>query len=445
MSFLVPSRGAKIPLSILVLVICGFMFFVLLYAERISLMSSSTLSSNVLKLKSCPRKDLGSKPKDIVQEEKVREKKVPEESGREERSENMDVVDDRFEFDPEECNVAAGKWVYNSSAEPLYTDESCPYIDRQFSCMKNGRPETDYLRWEWQPDDCTIPRFSAKLAMNKLRGKRLLFVGDSLQRSQWESFVCLVESVIPEGEKSMNLGQKYFVFKAKEYNASIEFYWAPYIVESNTDLPVILDLKKRIVKVDSVEDRSKYWEGADILVFNTYVWWMSGIRMKALWGSFGNGERGAEALDTAVAYRLALKTWANWVDSTVDSNKTKVFFTTMSPTHSRSADWGKPNGPKCFNETEPIKDKSFWGTGSNKEMMKVVSSVVKHMATHVTVINITQLSEYRIDAHTSVYTETGGKMLTVEERADPMRHADCIHWCLPGLPDTWNRILLAHL
>ena len=111
----------------------------------------------------------------------------------------------------------------------------------------------------------------------------------------------------------------------------------------------------------------------------------------------------------------------------------------------RSADWGKPNGPKCFNETEPIKDKSFWGTGSNKEMMKVVSSVVKHMATHVTVINITQLSEYRIDAHTSVYTETGGKMLTVEERADPMRHADCIHWCLPGLPDTWNRILLAHL
>ena len=51
--------------------------------------------------------------------------------------------------------------------------------------------------------------------MNKLRGKRLLFVGDSLQRSQWESFVCLVESVIPEGEKSMNLGQKYFVFKAK--------------------------------------------------------------------------------------------------------------------------------------------------------------------------------------------------------------------------------------
>lgn len=51
--------------------------------------------------------------------------------------------------------------------------------------------------------------------MNKLRGKRLLFVGDSLQRSQWESFVCLVESIIPEGEKSMKRSRKYFVFKAK--------------------------------------------------------------------------------------------------------------------------------------------------------------------------------------------------------------------------------------
>lgn len=51
--------------------------------------------------------------------------------------------------------------------------------------------------------------------MNKLRGKRLLFVGDSLQRSQWESFVCLVESVIPEGQKSMERSKKYFVFKAK--------------------------------------------------------------------------------------------------------------------------------------------------------------------------------------------------------------------------------------
>lgn len=89
--------------------------------------------------------------------------------------------------------------------------------------------------------------------------------------------------------------------------------------------------------------------------------------------------------------------------------------------------------------------KKHWGTGSDKQMMSVVADVVGKMKVPVTFINVTQISEYRIDAHSSVYTETGGKLLTEEERADPLHHADCIHWCLPGVPDTWNQIFLAHL
>lgn len=77
-------------------------------------------------------------------------------------------------------------------------------------------------------------------------------------------------------------------------------------------------------------------------------------------------------------------------------------------------------------------------------MMSVVAKVVKKMKVPVTVINITQISEYRKDAHSSVYTESGGKLLTEEERTNPLK-ADCIHWCLPGLPDTWNQIFLAML
>lgn len=89
--------------------------------------------------------------------------------------------------------------------------------------------------------------------------------------------------------------------------------------------------------------------------------------------------------------------------------------------------------------------KKHWGTGSDKKIMSVVTNVVQKMKVPVTVINITQISEYRIDAHASVYTETGGKLLTDEQKADPLHHADCIHWCLPGVPDTWNQIFLAHL
>ncbi|XP_076927988.1 protein trichome birefringence-like 3 [Bidens hawaiensis] len=355
------------------------------------------------------------------------------------------IVDDRFVFDPDECNVAKGKWVYNSSFEPLYTDLSCPYLDRQVSCVKNGKNNTDYRKWEWHLDGCILPRFDARLALNKIRGKRVMFIGDSLQRGQWQSFVCLVEFLIPKDQKSMRRGKVRSVFRIKDHNTTIEFYWAPFLIESNTDLKIIGDPKKRIVKVDSIEKHAKHWAGVDVLLFNTYVWWMTGYKLKSLWGSFANGEDGYEELEAPVSYRIALRTWANWIDSNIDQNKTRVFFTTMSPTHQRSADWDNKGGIKCYNETEPVKKKGHWGSGSDKRMMSVVSSVMGKMRTPVTLINITQLSEYRVDAHSSVWTELGGKLLTDEEKADPLKFADCIHWCLPGVPDTWNQIFLASL
>lgn len=58
-------------------------------------------------------------------------------------------------------------------------------------------------------------RFNQELALKKLRDKRLLFVGDSLQRGQWQSLVCMVESIIPEDKKSMKRGRSHSVFKAK--------------------------------------------------------------------------------------------------------------------------------------------------------------------------------------------------------------------------------------
>lgn len=103
------------------------------------------------------------------------------------------------------------------------------------------------------------------------------------------------------------------------------------------------------------------------------------------------------------------------------------------------------NGTRCFNETRPVMKKGHWGVGSNKDLMKAVVDVIGRMKVAVTVLNITQLSEYRIDGHASVYGELGGKLLTDKQKAEPSHFADCIHWCLPGVPDTWNRMLYAYL
>ncbi|URD94554.1 leaf senescence related protein [Musa troglodytarum] len=55
------------------------------------------------------------------------------------------------------------------------------------------------------------------------------------------------------------------------------------------------------------------------------------------------------------------------------------------------------------------------------------------------------MSELRKDAHTSVHTTRQGAVMTAEQKANPAAYADCIHWCLPGLPDVWNQILHASI
>lgn len=124
-------------------------------------------------------------------------------------------------------------------------------------------------------------RFNAPLVLEKLRNKRLIFVGDSMQRAQWQSFVCMVQVHIPANHKSMTRSRSLNVFRAKEYNATIEFYWSPFLVESNSDVPVLPEAAKRIVRIDSIAKHAQHWVGADVLVFGTYVWWMNGPTIKS--------------------------------------------------------------------------------------------------------------------------------------------------------------------
>lgn len=76
--------------------------------------------------------------------------------------------------------------------------------------------------------------------------------------------------------------------------------------------------------------------------------------------------------------------------------------------------------------------------------MRVIREVFDKSKVPITVVNITQLSEYRRDAHTSIYKKQWSP-LTPEQLANPRSYADCVHWCLPGLQDTWNELLYAKL
>lgn len=110
-------------------------------------------------------------------------------------------------------------------------------------------------------------------------------------------------------------------------------------------------------------------------------------------------------------------------------------------------EWDGDDGQNCYAETEPIAKEEYWGSGSDLAMMRVVESVVDRLKARglgVQILNITQLSEYRKEAHPSIYRRQW-EPLTKEQEAKPISYADCFHWCLPGVPDVWNELLYAHI
>nr|CAB3496236.1 unnamed protein product [Digitaria exilis] len=237
---------------------------------------------------------------------------------------------------PETCDLYRGEWVYDEVNAPVYKEGECEFLTEQVTCMRNGRRDDSYQKWRWQPTDCDLPRFDARLLLERLRNKRLMFVGDSLNRNQWESMVCLVQSVIPKGKKTLTKfvnGGSSNVFYAHEYNATVEFYWAPFLVESNSDNPKVHSVPDRIIQWHAIAKHARNWLGVDYLIFNTYIWWLNTLDMKVLKGSFDQGSTEYVEVDRPVAYREVLKTWAKWVDRNIDPNKTTVFFMGMSPNH----------------------------------------------------------------------------------------------------------------
>ena len=89
--------------------------------------------------------------------------------------------------------------------------------------------------------------------------------------------------------------------------------------------------------------------------------------------------------------------------------------------------WNEPSAKTCIRQKTPVPGSTY--PGGLPPAVAVLKGVLRTIKTPVTLLDITTLSLLRKDGHPSIYGLGGATAM------------DCSHWCLPGVPDTWNEIL----
>lgn len=328
-----------------------------------------------------------------------------------------------------ECNVFDGKWVVDDSY-PLYNASDCPFIERGFDCLGNGRKDNEYQKWRWKPKNCEIPRFDVGAVLKYLRGKRVVFVGDSLSRTQWESMVCMLMSGVEDKRfvyeangNEITKQIRHLSVRFETFAFTVEFYRSVFLVQPGPAPKHSPKRVKTVLRLDQMDDINREWIDSDILIFNSGHWWTPTKLFELGW-YFQNGGRMKLGMTISNGFKIALATWQSWVEKAVNPNKTRVFFRTFESSH-----WSSGSRQHCKVTRQPsLKVKGKQRSSISDAIIKAVNNV----SIPVTLLHVTPMGAFRSDAHVGSWSDNPSV-------------PDCSHWCLPGVPDMWNELVFSFL
>lgn len=352
-------------------------------------------------------------------------------------TENLTATPER-----QDCNLAKGTWVIDDS-RPLYSGFGCKqWLSSMWACRLTQRTDFEYEKLRWRPKSCEMEEFTGVKFLKRMQNKTLAFIGDSLGRQQFQSLMCMVTGG-KDRPDVLDVGHEYglvqsrgsarpdgWAYRFPDTNTTILYYWSASLCDLTpinpsapaTDYAMHLDRPPAFL--------SHFLPRLDVIVLNTGHHWNRGKLKANRWVMYVGGVPNTNRKTATIggAKNFTIHSIVSWVNSQLPKYPhVKAFYRSISPRHFFNGDWN--TGGTCDNTTplsegkEVLQDES-----SDYDAARAVRG------TSVKLLDITALSQLRDEGHISRYSI----------KATPGVQ-DCLHWCLPGVPDTWNEILFAQL
>ncbi|CAO0802154.1 unnamed protein product [Mucor circinelloides] len=324
-----------------------------------------------------------------------------------------------------------GKWVY----DPVQLEEPFTGADiarvagyhciKKFAhrCFRRGGDEVlrakKIMDYRWQPNNCKLLELNTKKLADHFIDHPVLFVGDSITQLQFESLGCLLGEHFPNrhpAKSDLNGGNTKIRVNEKapenKDTAAMAYIRSDYLLRLD-DFKVISPFESVGTQLGRGENYP--WVHAlskfDYIIINTGPHWHPNLQ----WGPNANEQ---ELLD---AFKTAMKSVLAYLDQHVKPHQ-KVWIRTTPYGHVQCSQYKEPQE----NPLAPSGKTGEYEWHLFHEFDNIWRELLHKQDNRFALFDIADMSNKRGDAHSKP-------------------DADCLHTCIPGPVDEWNRLLYSEI